>query len=334
MAITGEAAILTAPGRVEVRDVDVPGPRSGELLVRTQAAAICGSDVHRVYGQARFFREIGDYDYPCPPGYPGHEGIGEVLESRSPEFRPGQIVLTVPDNTCNRTFASHQVVPDRFALPVPGDLVPMHALMAQQLGTVLYALRRFWPGTEAGETAVVNGTGSAGLFFVQLLKRLGFRRVIAADLVPERLDAARAAGAGLTVQVPRQNVEDVLAEETGGRGADLAVDASGSDAGRAAAMAGVAADGRVGFYGLPEGAELTIPFGTLFRRQATLVCAVGAQQEPGARSFAEALRLIGDGVIPVSAHVTHTFPLPKITHAFEMAHNREDGAVKVGITFD
>jgi len=334
MAITGEAAILTAPGRVEVQDVELPAPQDGELLVRTEAAAICGSDVHRVYGQARFFREIGDYDYPCPPGYPGHEGIGEVLESRSPAFRPGQTVLTVPDNTCNRTFASRQVIPDRFALPVPGDLVPMHALMAQQLGTVVYAMRRFWPDAEPGETAVVNGTGSAGLFFVQLIKRLGFPRVIACDLVPERLDAARAAGAGLTVQAPRHRVEDAVAEETGGRGADLAVDASGSDAGRAAAMACVAPDGRVGFYGLPEGTDLTIPFASLFRRQATLVCAVGAQQEPGVRSFAEALGLITDGVIPVSAHVTHTFALPKIADALALAHNREDGAVKVGVTFD
>jgi L-iditol 2-dehydrogenase len=322
----GEAAVLTGPGRIEVEEVEFAAPGEGELLVRNQVAAICGSDLHRCLGDSRFFLEIGDYDYPCPPGYPGHEGIGEVVESRSPRFAPGDLVLTLPDNSCNRTFAGYQTIPDRFALRVPDGEVPTRLVMAQQLGTVIFALKRFWPASSADGTAVVVGTGSAGLLFVQMLRRLGFDRVIAVDREPARLAVAESLGAAETVLVPGNSLDEF--------GAQFAVDASGSDEGRRLAMDVVGPDGRVGFYGLPEGPELVIPFSVLFRKQAALTCAVGAQQEPGLGSFAEALRLITTGAVDVAGHITHTFDLQKIADGFDLAHRRRDGVVKVGITFD
>src|SRR5258708_3463680 len=103
-----------------------------------------------------------------------------------------------------RLVAPGQVVVDRFPAPA---LEPGHAealLMAQQLGTVIFALARFWSGPP-GETATVIGAGSAGLHFAQLLRRAGFAHVVVADLHAHRLEAARAIGADVTVLAPRES---------------------------------------------------------------------------------------------------------------------------------
>jgi L-iditol 2-dehydrogenase len=320
------AAVLVGPARVDVQRVPVPIPDEGEVLVRTRMAAICGSDLHTVFGPR-------EREFPGPPGYPGHEGLGQVVESRSPAFRPGARVLTVPTGDHARCFADLQVVPDSFLVPLPegpaGEL-----LMAQQLGTVIHALKRFWPEPPA-DTALVVGAGSAGLHFVQLLKRRGFGRVIAADLVPHRLRMARELGADDVLLASEVPVAEATLELTGGRGADLVVEAAGRDRARFQAMRAVAHDGRVGFFGLPEtDGEATFPFAQLFQQRPLLVFSVGTQLEPGLASFREAVELIAQGRVDVRRHLTHRFPIDDIARALALARWREDGAIKVAITFD
>jgi L-iditol 2-dehydrogenase len=219
------AARLLGRGRLEVQEVPVPQVADGQVLVRTRLASICGSDLKSVYS------ELGPEEFPCRPGFPGHEGVGDVLESRSPEFAQGDVVLTVPDRQWKATFADYQVVPARSLVPLPQDGEAGVLIMAQQLGTVLFALERFWPEAEPpGESAVVIGAGSAGLYFTRLLKRRGFQRVIVADPDPARLELARQLGADAAVPAGDESVVETTMDLTGGSGADLAVEAAGLDA--------------------------------------------------------------------------------------------------------
>ena len=76
-----KAARWVGLGRVECEDVPVPPVADGEVLVRTVYASICGSDLHEVF-----------FETPppsMPAGHPGHESVGEVVESRCPGLRPG-----------------------------------------------------------------------------------------------------------------------------------------------------------------------------------------------------------------------------------------------------
>ncbi|MGA4847514.1 zinc-binding dehydrogenase [Streptomyces sp. G5(2025)] len=332
--VRGEAAILVEPGRLEVEEVPFRDLAEREVLVRNSVAAICGSDVHRVRAESPFFKDMRDHPYPCPPGYPGHEGLGEVIESRSPLFSPGDIVLTVPNHAYMASFARYQTIADRFLLRVPNGS-PMQYLMAQQLGTVIHALKRFWTEPAQGRTAAVVGVGSAGLLFVQMLRQLGFDQIIAVDLEPGRLELARAHGAAATALVPDQQPDEVVKELTGGKGADLVIEAAGTDSARAHALSMVGLHGKVGLYGMPEAYDLSIPYVQLFGKQVQLITAVGgAQLEPGLTSFRSALQLIVDGSIAVKDQITHTFDIKQIADAFELAHTRHEGVVKVGITFD
>src|ERR1700759_5056882 len=91
-------------GRVECEEVPVPALADGDILIRTAYASICGSDLHGVF--------FGPPEVqPSPPGHPGHESVGEVIESRCPGFQPGDNVLTVPFAIDGRCLAEYQALP-------------------------------------------------------------------------------------------------------------------------------------------------------------------------------------------------------------------------------
>src|SRR5688572_1704727 len=100
------AAQLVELGRVECVEAEVEPLREGDVLVRSRYASICGSDLHIVYDGVETAPD------QWVPGYPGHEGVGEVLESRSGSLQPGDLALCVPHVPEARCFAELQRVRD------------------------------------------------------------------------------------------------------------------------------------------------------------------------------------------------------------------------------
>src|ERR1700748_2664549 len=196
-------------GRVVCEEVPRPSPADGEILVRTAYTSICGSDLHSVYGAAP--------PPAVPAGHPGHESVGEVVESRCPGFEPGDRVLTVPYAAVGRCLAEFQALPGSACIRLPATAPLSHLLMAQQLGTVIYALRSH-PLDLIGKDAAVIGQGSAGAFFTFLLKRAGVARVLVSDFSPARLAYGRQLGADLAVDAGSTDFRAAVLEETGGRG--------------------------------------------------------------------------------------------------------------------
>ena len=305
-----KAAVLVGPGRFEVAEVPDPSPTPGQVLVRTHRASICGSDLHVVYDG------FHQHDFPAPPGYPGHEGVGVIVAT-------GERVLTAPVPSESGCFAELQAVAEESLVPIPDGADPDRVLMAQQLGTVLFAARRFLDGVPP-LTAVVIGAGSVGTFFVQVLKRAGFRDIIVSDLEPHRLDVARELGATATVRAPAETVAEA--------NADIVIEAAGYNATRAEAIAAAAPGGRVGLFGFPESQGLApFPFELAFRKSLTIQTSVGTQAEPGLRSFREAVQAIASGEYEVDYLLAPTYPVERIQEAIEAAHARR--GVKVSITF-
>lgn len=319
------AAVLVAPERIEVDEFDVPEAAPGQVLVRMHAASICGSDLHVVFDG--FHRGRTGL-----PGFPGHEGVGEVVESAADGIAPGRLVLTVPASPAwNRCFSQYQAMDPRYIVPLPEGGDTSRLLLAQQLGTTIYALRKFWQG-EAGGSATVVGAGSAGLFFVQQLKTLGFERIIVSDLEKERLEMARELGADVVVHAPAESVVEATMDETDGAGAELVIEAAGYDDCRAQCMDAVRPRGRIGFFGYPQiQGPAPFPMETAFRKAPSVEFFSGTQHEPGLRSFRDAVQAIHDGSINVDYCLQPRFPLARTDEAFATAHERRGGAIKVGI---
>jgi L-iditol 2-dehydrogenase len=318
-----KAAQLLGLGQVVVDEFPIPRPREGEVLVRMRRASICGSDIHVVYDG--FLPD----ELPAPPGYPGHEGVGEVVESRAPDFAPGDPVLTVPLPVNSGCFAQYQAVLATSLVKLPSGIDPDRLLMAQQLGTTIYAFRRFWPG-EPGRVAAVLGAGSAGLFFVQQLRRLGFEKLVVSDLEAGRLEIARELGADVVVRAPGESVVEACLDLTGGEGADLVIEAAGYDTCRAQAVDAVRENGRLGFFGFPERrGDAPFPIDRAFRKAPTIEFNVGTQREPGLRSFREAVAAIAEGKIEVGYLLAPTLPIEDAPAGLALARERAAGAVKV-----
>jgi L-iditol 2-dehydrogenase len=249
----------------------------GEILVRTAYASICGSDLHVVFLNAP--------PQPGPAGYPGHESAGEVVESRCPGFEPGDCVLTVPHAAAGRCLAEFQSLPGSACIRLPAAARLNHLLTAQQLGTVVYALRGN-PLDLIGKDAVVIGQGSAGAFFTFLLKRAGAARMLVSDKSPVRLAYARQLGADLAVDVGPVDFRSAVLAATGGQGASVVVEAVGSRETFPLSLELAAPGATVVWFGLPEGAgDYMFSFNEFFRRRLTAYSTFGAQGEPGLESF-------------------------------------------------
>jgi L-iditol 2-dehydrogenase len=321
-----KAARWVDMGRVVCEDVPVPSVADGQLLVRTAYASICGSDLHSVF--------LAAPPEPGPAGYPGHESVGEVVESRCPGFEPGDHVLTVPFAIDGRCLAEFQALPGAACVRLPSTAPLSHLLMAQQLGTVIYALRSH-PLDVVGKDAVVIGQGSAGAFFTFLLKRAGATRVLVSDKSPARLAYARKLGADLTVDADAADFVSAVREATDGRGGGVVVEAVGSRETFPLSLRLAAPGATVVWFGLPEGSGDDYPFSfrEFFRKALTAYSNFGAQGEPGLESFRYAVRLIADGAIDVTPLLSHMLPIERVDEAFRIAHDRSDNALKVSIKF-
>jgi L-iditol 2-dehydrogenase len=320
-----KAARWIGMGRVVCEDAPVPSVADGEILVRTAYASICGSDLHVVFLNAP--------PQPGAAGYPGHESAGEVVESRCPGFEPGDCVLTVPHAAAGRCLAEFQSLPGSACIRLPAAARLNHLLMAQQLGTVVYALRGN-PLDLIGKDAVVIGQGSAGAFFTFLLKRAGAARVLVSEKSPARLAYARQLGADLAVDAGAVDFRSAVLEATGGQGASVVVEAVGSRETFPLSLELAAPGATVVWFGLPEGAgDYMFSFNEFFRRRLTAYSTFGAQGEPGLESFRYAVRMIADGAIDVAPLLSHMLPIEEVDEAFRVAHERTDNALKVSIKF-
>jgi L-iditol 2-dehydrogenase len=312
-------------GQVVCEEVPVPSVLDGEIGVRTAYASICGSDLHTVF--------LGAPTQGGLSGFIGHEGVGEVVESRCAGFEPGDRVLTVPQAVVGRCLAEYQALPGSACIRLRPGAPLSHLLMAQQLGTVVYALRSH-PLDVAGKDAAVIGQGSAGAFFTFLLKRAGAARVLVSDKSPARLGYARTVGADLLVDVGAEDFRAAVLGATAGLGAGIVVEAVGSRETFRQSLELAAAGATIIWFGLPEDAgDYPFSFAEFFRRRLTAHTVFGAQGEPGLESFRYAVSLIEDGAIDVTPLLSHMLPIEEVGSAFRIAHDRSDNALKVSIKF-
>ncbi|HEX8519380.1 MAG TPA: zinc-binding dehydrogenase [Pseudonocardia sp.] len=325
---TTRAAMVVAPGRMGFVEAPVEPLRDGDLLVRTRYASICGSDLHVVHHGVETDPSL------WAPGYPGHEGVGEVVESRAPGFGPGDRVLLVPPVPESRCYAEYQRVRAGVAVRLDGPLPPLpQVLMAQQLGTVLFAARHQLHDV-AGRTVAVIGQGSAGLFWSWTLKRAGAARVIVSDLSPSRLAAAPGFGADVLVDARTESLTTAVMDLTGGVGADLVVEAVGSREALLQSVGLARVRGRLVWFGLPDTND-PVPFDyrLFFRRKLGAVADWGAQHEPDLASFRAAVEHVRTGAVDVRPLLSHVLPVERIAEAFRLAGAWEDGVLKVSVAF-
>ena len=318
-----KAAIATDIREIHCEEVPTPKPEQGMLTVDVELAAICGSDLHVVYSE--YWPSEGS---PLIPGWPGHEGLGRVMDAGGSDFSPGELVLMLPSVASAGTFAEYTVINPNQVLRLPDTKPHSELLMAQQLGTVIFACKRLPP--LEGKTVVVIGQGTAGLFHDFVIRSLGAEHIIAIEPMPARRALSKHMGADTAIGVTGKPATESVYNLTDGRGADVVIDAVGSVETLNQALDIAGKDGRIAAFGLPTSRErVQFHWSTFLEKSQTMHAVHGGQLVPGLPDFRAAIDLIVSNEIDVSPLPTHTLPITQIKEAFDLAESRKDNAVKV-----
>jgi threonine dehydrogenase-like Zn-dependent dehydrogenase len=338
------AVVYKGQGRVAVEDR--PEPRveePGDAIVRVSMAAICGTDVRVLQGRL-----------PGAPGTViGHEFCG-VVEQVGPEvtgFRAGDRVVSPFSVFCGGCFycrkglltacERRQVygfgalggaqaelvrVPVASAVleKVPPSLSDTQAAFLSDILPGVFAGLRL-AGIEPGDSVAVTGCGPTGLCAQLLARAMGAGVVIGIDHHPARLAAADKLGS-LTANSESDDVPARVRAATGGRGADIAVEATGTLAGLVAASALARPWGALLNLGVGLERAGEFPVGALAARHVRFVPA----GIPPVKNYIEPLvKMIANGVIDPSPIATHTLSLEDAPRGYELMAERRDGALKV-----
>ena len=316
-----KALQVVARGEAKFVEADKPSLAEGQALVRPRLLGLCGSDIWMMdYGPEELF--------PRAVGTTGHEVIAEIVEINGthPTLKPGDMTLALAPDHC--AMAEYYVAEIKNLLPLPTGKSHEEYLMAQQLGTVIYACR--YVPCMIGKTVAVIGQGSAGLWFNVTAKRLGARRVIAFDHHEHRRALSSFYGADHVLTGLEEDAQEEFKRLNDGQHADIVIEAAGRES--AINLGFKLAKDNEGFmlqFGLPR-EPLQVNYAEMFWRRLSLKSMVHAAREPQHTSTLHALDLI-NSEIDASRVISHRFAFDDVHKAFDHQRTAADGAVKMVI---
>jgi L-iditol 2-dehydrogenase len=324
---------------VRLQELPLPQIGAGELLIRTRASGICGSDLMEWYRIKK------------APLVLGHEITGEVVEIGAgvENFRIGDRVFSshhVPCGECRYCVAGHQSVcellrtthfdPGGFAeyirvprinvelgtLRIPDSMTFDEGSFIEPMACVVRAQR--FADIGSGQTVLVIGSGISGLLHIQLARTRGAARIIATDISEYRLNAAKQFGADIVIH----GAEDVparLREANEGRLADRVIVCTGAMPGIQQAIKSLDRAATLLFFApTTAGIDVPIPLFDFWRDEIKVVTSYAGS---GA-DLQESLRLISERKVRVGEMVTHRLPLAQTGLGFNLTASGQD-SIKV-----
>jgi 2-desacetyl-2-hydroxyethyl bacteriochlorophyllide A dehydrogenase len=325
-----------------LRFIDVPEPAEpgpGEAVVRVHAVGICGTDYGGYLGKMPFFSY---------PRIPGHELAVEVVAVGPgvTNVAPGDRCCVEPYINCQRCHSCtrgltnccehHQTlgvhcdgglrklftVPARKLHPSP-RLAPAQNALVETLAIGCHAIDRGAP--TAAETVLVIGAGPIGLSAIEFA-RLSGARVVVMDMAPSRLDFVRdRLGIADVLQATGTPADaEALRELTGGRMAEVVVDATGSHQSMASALELCSFGGRLVYVGITQ-QNLSFPHAPVMHRRELSIL---ASRNALSRDFTRIIALIEAGRIDTGPWITHRLPFADVIDRFPALLNPASGVIK------
>jgi L-iditol 2-dehydrogenase len=324
---------LHKPGDLRLHEEPVPIPGEGEKLLRVTAVGICGSDLH-------WFNEAGIGDAHLEkPLVLGHEFTALTDDGERVAVDPAipcgvcEYCKRGHPNLCeNLIFAGHanqdgalremMTWPQRCLFPLPDALSDADGVMLEPLGIAIHAVDL--AHLQVGMSVGVFGCGPIGLLILLLAQLAGASKVIATDILPQRLEVARALRADETHLVAEGsgNREAMMADK---RGLDVVFEVAGENDAVEMAVAAACPGGKVILVGIPADDQTSFTASVARRKGLTLKLVRRMKF-----TYPRAIQLVKSGKVNVRLLVTHTFPLENAAEAFAIA-TRRDG-LKVIIT--
>jgi len=317
-----KAAIITAPGKVEVTTVDdpVPGPR--DVVIEVAACGICGTDLHILEGEFA----------PSLPIIPGHEFAGVVVATGADvtELTIGQRVAADPNifcyechycrlghnNLCERwnaigvtmpgAAAQFAVAPRGNCVKLPDDMRTEDAALIEPLSCAIrgYDVLR----SNLGSHVLIYGSGTMGLMMLQLAKRTGAASVDMVDINPDRLVTAAQLGCDRTATDAAELAKDRP------RGWELVIDATGAGPAIQDGLSRVAPGGTFLQFGVASYAtKVTIDPYRIYNQEITITGSMAVLH-----SYERAAELFAGGVLDPDIFISDRLPLADYAEAISL----------------
>jgi 2-desacetyl-2-hydroxyethyl bacteriochlorophyllide A dehydrogenase len=344
MGVSERAVSFRAPYDVAVIAYEERAPVTGEVRLRTLYSGISAGTELSVYrgsnpyltrrwdAARRVFVEGATFEYPLDDW--GYEEVGEVVE-----LGAGVTRLRVGDRVWGSWGhrSSAVVVEEAVADRVLDELPPLCGVFARIGAVALNAILD--ADVHVGETVAVFGQGVPGLIATQLA-RLSGAEVVAVDRVARRLEIAESFGAQ-AVDASATTAGDAIKDMTGGRGADVTIELSGSPAALHEAIRGAAFGSRVVVAGFVQGGAQELRLGEEFHHnrielvssQISAVHPRFSRRWDVLRLERTVLELRARGRLELESLVTRIEPVERAPELFRLLEERPDDEVQSVLEF-
>ena len=319
-AVTGHAAVISAPRQIDVRRVEFRAPAAGEVRVQIEGCGVCASNLELWLGKPWF-------KYPVEPGAPGHEAWGriEAVGKGVSELAVGERVALLSSHA----FAEYDLAKSDEVVRLPaaldGEPVP-----AEPLGCAVNIFKR--ANIARGKTVAIVGVGFLGLLVTQLAANAG-ARVIALSHRRSSLKLASEFGASVTIEIhDKQQASNHVAELTDGRGCECVIEAAGKQESLDLASELTSERGRLVIAGYHQDGPRQVNMQLWNWRGLDVINAHERDPQVYLAGMRDAIAVVEAGVIDPRPLYTHTFKLADLPTAFAALERSPEGFVKALIT--
>lgn len=306
---------VIAMRRSEVVEESTPTPGWGEVLVQVTACGVCASELHPWLEER--------------PHYPlrfGHEPVGTVaaVGEAAEQFAVGDRVTGL----FGGAFSDLCLASEAVLLPVPAGVADENAL-GEPLACLVNAQRR--TPVELADRVALIGLGFMGLGMLQLIKLRGPSRIVAIDIRAEARERAQALGVDEVYhpdEVPEEYRLTSFSEWDSGKGLDVVVEASGTQAGLTLAGELVRAHGLLSILGYHQGTLRSVDVRMWNWKAIDVVNAHVRRRSDLLESMRIGLELEAKGLIDLGSLVTHRFSLDEVDQAYAALRDKPAGFIK------
>ena len=326
------------------RDIEIPEPGEGEVLVKIKRIGVCGSDIHVYHGQH------SGTSYPVTQG---HEVSGVVakLGAGVENLQVGEKVTIEPQVTCGKCHpcrhgkynlceslkvmgfqttgaaSEYFLVPKKNVTPLPDSLSYADGAMIEPLAVTVHAAKRF--DELAGANVAVLGAGPIGILLAQTCKALGAKSVMITDVSDYRLEIAEKCGVDFAVNTRERDFGEAMMAAFGPDKADVIYDCAGNDVTMGQAIKYARKGSKivlVAVFAKPA----TIDLFTLNDHELDLDTSMMYRHE----DYVEAIRLASEGKVLLAPLQTRHFAFNDYLSAYKYIDENRETTMKVLIDVD
>ncbi len=334
-------AVMTSPGKIEIRDIEKPTPPADEVLIRVQRIGVCGSDIHVYHGL---------HPYTTYPVVQGHEVSGVVAETGADVtgFATGDKVVFMPQVTCGVCYpcrhgmyhicdqlkvmgfqtggAAQEYFPVKaeMVLKLPENISLDDAALIEPISVAVHALGRF--GKLEGKKVLVLGAGTIGNLVAQVAQASGAAAVMVTDIAGYKLDKARACGIRHVINSSEVDLGQSIVSTFGPDKADLILECVGVQPTITQAIAYARKGSTIVGVGV-FGKKPEVDLGLVQDRELTLLGTLMYQK----KDYERAIELVAAGKLHLNEMITQRFPFSQYLAAYEAIESSGGRYMKVMI---